>query len=97
MSDREDKKLNLGDELADVKSLIAGAEDGGFSLDDILAEYGVKARRGAAHPPAPVAPEDDGPDLPWPEAPVPVGTETTWWPSQGEELYLRRRTAPPPG
>ena len=26
MSDREDKKLNLGDELADVKSLIAGAE-----------------------------------------------------------------------
>ena len=29
MSDREDKKLNLGDELADVKSLIAGAEDGG--------------------------------------------------------------------
>lgn len=40
MSDREDKKLNLGDELADVKSLIAGAEDGGFSLDDILAEYG---------------------------------------------------------
>lgn len=42
MSDREDKKLNPGDELADVKSLIAGAEDGGFSLDDILAEYGVK-------------------------------------------------------
>ena len=51
MSDREDKKLNLGDELADVKSLIAGAEDGGFSLDDILAEYGVKARRGAAPSP----------------------------------------------
>ena len=35
MSDREDKKLNLGDELADVKSLIAGAEDGGFSLPQI--------------------------------------------------------------
>ena len=46
MSDREDKKLNLGDELADVKSLIAGAEDGGFSLDDILAEYGVKSPPG---------------------------------------------------
>lgn len=51
MSDREDKKLNLGDELADVKSLIAGAEDGGFSLDDILAEYGVKSPRGAAPSP----------------------------------------------
>ena len=57
MSDREDKKLNLGDELADVKSLIAGAEDGGFSLDDILAEYGVKSPPGrSAIPPAPVAP-----------------------------------------
>ncbi len=96
MSDREDKKLNLGDELADVKSLIAGAEDGGFSLDDILAEYGVKSPPGrSAIPLRPSPPEDDGPDLPWPEAPVPVGTETTWWPSQGEELYLRRRTAPP--
>ena len=37
--------------------LIAGAEDGGFSLDDILAEYGVKKPAGAQrHPPAPVAP-----------------------------------------
>ena len=68
MSDREDKKLNLGDELADVKSLIAGAEDGGFSLDDILAEYGVKSPPGrSAIPLRPSPPEDDGPDLPWPE------------------------------
>ena len=68
MSDREDKKLNLGDELADVKSLIAGAEDGGFSLDDILAEYGVKSPPGrSAIPLRPSSPEDDGPDLPWPE------------------------------
>lgn len=65
MSDREDKKLNLGDELADVKSLIAGAEDGGFSLDDILAEYGVKSPAGrSAIPLRPSPPEDDGPDLP---------------------------------
>ena len=72
MSDREDKKLNLGDELADVKSLIAGAEDGGFSLDDILAEYGVKSPPGrSAIPLRPSPPEDDGPDLPWPEAPRP--------------------------
>ena len=72
MSDREDKKLNLGDELADVKSLIAGAEDGGFSLDDILAEYGVKSPPGrSAIPLRPSSPEDDGPDLPWPEAPRP--------------------------
>ena len=72
MSDREDKKLNLGDELADVKSLIAGAEDGGFSLDDILAEYGVKSPPGrSAITLRPSSPEDDGPDLPWPEAPRP--------------------------
>ena len=72
MSDREDKKLNLGDELADVKSLIAGAEDGGFSLDDILAEYGVKSPPGrSAIPLRPSPPADDGPDLPWPEAPRP--------------------------
>ena len=72
MSDREDKKLNLGDELADVKSLIAGAEDGGFSLDDILAEYGVKSPPGrSAIPLRPSPPEADGPDLPWPEAPRP--------------------------
>ena len=72
MSDREDKKLNLGDELADVKSLIAGAEDGGFSLDDILAEYGVKSPPGrSAIPLRPSPPEGDGPDLPWPEPPRP--------------------------
>ena len=44
MSDREDKKLNLGDELADVKSLIAGAEDGSARMgclhdaEDLLLE-----------------------------------------------------------
>ena len=97
MSDREDKKLNLGDELADVKSLIAGAEDGGFSLDDILAEYGVKSPPGrSAIPLRPSPPEETAPTCPGRRPPVPVGTETTWWPSQGEELYLRRRTAPPP-
>ena len=98
MSDREDKKLNLGDELADVKSLIAGAEDGGFSLDDILAEYGVKKPAGAQrHPLRPSPPEADGPDLPWPEAPVPVGTETTWWPSQGGGALPPEEDGPPPG
>ena len=50
MSDREDKKLNLGDELADVKSLIAGAEDGGFSLDDIQAQAILDMRLKSAVP-----------------------------------------------
>ena len=43
MSDRDDK-LNKG-ELIDIKSLIGSADGGGFTLDDIMAEYG--------HPPAP--------------------------------------------
>ena len=43
MSER-DKKLNKGD-LIDIKSLIGDADGGNFSLDDIMAEYGV--------PPAP--------------------------------------------
>lgn len=41
MSDK-DKKLNKG-ELIDIKSLIGDADGGGFSLDDILAEYGHPA------------------------------------------------------
>lgn len=41
MSDK-DKKLNKG-ELIDIKSLIGDADGGGFSLDDIMAEYGHPA------------------------------------------------------
>ena len=95
MSDREDKKLNLGDELADVKSLIAGAEDGGFSLDDILAEYGVKSPPGrSAIPLRPSPPEGDGPDLPWPEPPSRRNRDNVVaFPGRSSP---RRRTAPPP-
>ena len=39
MSDRKSKQLN-NDDLSQVKSLIQGASGEGFSLDDILAEYG---------------------------------------------------------
>mgnify|MGYP001696363302 CR=1 FL=1 len=39
MSDRKDEKLNNGD-LREIKSLIGDADSGGFSLDDILAEFG---------------------------------------------------------
>ena len=38
MSDQE-KKKNKGD-LIDIKSLIGDADGGGYSLDDIMAEYG---------------------------------------------------------
>ena len=41
MSDK-DKKLNKG-ELIDIKSLIGDADGGGYSLDDILAEFGHPA------------------------------------------------------
>ena len=49
MSDR-DNKLNKG-ELIDIKSLIGNADGGGFTLDDIMAEYG--------HPPAPPEEEEE--------------------------------------
>ena len=42
MSDR-DKKKNKGD-LIDIKSLIGDADGGGYSLDDIMAEYGHPAQ-----------------------------------------------------
>lgn len=41
MSERDTKKPNNPDDLADVKSLIGNADAGDFELDDILAEYGV--------------------------------------------------------
>ena len=39
MSDRDDKKRNEND-LAEIRSLIGDTDTGGFSLEDILAEYG---------------------------------------------------------
>lgn len=42
MSDQE-KKKNKGD-LIDIKSLIGDADGGGYSLDDIMAEYGHPAQ-----------------------------------------------------
>ena len=39
MSDRDDKKRNE-DDLAEIRSLIGDTDTGGFSLEDILAEYG---------------------------------------------------------
>ena len=41
MLDKETKQSNNSDELIDVKSLIVGADGGGFTLDEIMAEYGV--------------------------------------------------------
>ncbi|MBQ8800992.1 MAG: hypothetical protein IJZ52_01735 [Clostridium sp.] len=46
MSDRDTKKPNNPDDLADVKSLIGNADAGDFELDDILAEYGVAPNDG---------------------------------------------------
>ena len=59
MSDRKDEKLNNGD-LREIKSLIGDADSGGFSLDDILAEFGgnPSARPGGI----PVRPKRDSRD-----------------------------------
>ena len=38
MSDLDDKKRNE-DDLAEIRSLIGDTDTGGFSLEDILAEY----------------------------------------------------------
>lgn len=61
MLDQDTKKPNKQDDLGELKSLTQGAQDMGFSLDDILAEYGT--RRSTERSAVPV-----GPDLPWPEA-----------------------------
>ena len=42
MRDRDPEQLNKKDDLVDVKELVRDAEPGPFTLDDILAEYGVK-------------------------------------------------------
>lgn len=56
MSERDTKKPNHPDDLADVKSLIGNADAGDFELDDILAEYGVASNDG--HGAIPVATPD---------------------------------------
>ena len=74
MSDKDKKKPNTSDELIDIKSLIRGADGGGFTLDEILSEYGVapqppkQAPEGEAEQPEEEQ-AADSPDLPWPEAP----------------------------
>ena len=70
MSDRDDKKRNE-DDLAEIRSLIGDTDTGGFSLEDILAEYGSGKvpGRGAVPVPPKKEREPEGPDLPWPEAP----------------------------
>ena len=54
MSHREDEKLNDKDELSQVRSLISDADDGGYALDDILAEYST--RRSTSRSAVPVEP-----------------------------------------
>ena len=51
MQDQDTKKPNTQDDLGELKSLTQGAEDMGFSLDDILAEYGTRrsTERSAAY------------------------------------------------
>jgi len=59
MSERDTKKPNSPDDLAEVKSLIGNADAGNFELDDILAEYGVTPDDGRGA--IPVAPKDASP------------------------------------
>ena len=98
MSDKENRQPNTSDDLIDIKSLIGDADGGGFTLDDILTEYGVspKPNQGEEEPEG----EEDA-DLPWPEAPrrprtkdnvvAFPGTDLT---SGGEEEELEPEEAP---
>ena len=74
MDERDPKQLNQKDDLVDVKALIRDAAPSTFTLEDILKEYGV--RESGSKPAAAVSAADkvhpaqqEGPDLPWPEAP----------------------------
>ena len=55
MADKKKHKSKRSDELIDIKSLLGNADGGGFTVDDILSEFGT--------------PKISGPDLPWPESP----------------------------
>lgn len=66
MGDRDKKQLN-SDDLQQVKSLIGNADGKGFSLDDILAEFGTG--RPAGRVAVPVRTGKEAADLPWPVAP----------------------------
>ena len=69
MSDKDKKQPNSSDDLIDIKFLIGNADGGGFTVDDILNEYGVSPK--PAEGEEDEIPEEDfnSPDLPWPEAP----------------------------
>ena len=60
MSDQE-KKKNKGD-LIDIKSLIGDADGGGYSLDDIMAEYGHPTQ---PEPPRKWVPHKNIPEAAW--------------------------------
>ena len=66
MGDHNKKQLN-NDDLRQVKSLIGDADGTGFSLDDILSEFGTG--HPAGRDPVPVRTRQEEPDLPWPTAP----------------------------
>ena len=68
MSDKENKQQNTSDDLIDIKSLIGNADGGGFTLDDILSEYGVSPKP-APEQAEPEETAEEDVDLPWPEAP----------------------------
>lgn len=71
MSDKDNKQPNNSDDLIDIKSLIGNADGGGFTVDDILAEYGVSPKPADREEEGGESSEEeiDSPDLPWPEAP----------------------------
>ena len=65
MSDHKDDTQLNNDELAQVRSLIGNADSGDFTLDDILAEFGVSDQPSHSFRPG----SEEQEDLPWPEPP----------------------------
>ena len=83
--------------MIDIKSLLGNADGGGFTVDDILSEFGT--------------PKDSGPDLPWPQAPKrePHGKNVVLFPGvpsqevsheipaqEPEKSTISKRPPPPP-
>ena len=94
MSDK-DKKPNT-DDLVDVKSLIMGASQGDYTLEDIMKEYGHPAPKGkvVAFPGAAPPPEPEPEYVPEPIGPEPDLRDVA---QDCRERYLsRKRSLLPP-
>ena len=84
---QKDRKSAYEDELTDAKWMVDGVSDGGFSLEEILAEYG-RGTKGIL-----TEPKEEPPAPPMPETPRPVPEKKPA--RRKEELTAEAPAAPP--